>query len=389
MKRFRSVPEMLDALQIVWQPSPPGASAKTAAATEKSVPEIVFGPVRHHEVVQAEIVPPGRGSPRPPATPFAVAPSPYPTQRPVAVPAAQAGTSGSTKALIIVAIILVLHFNPFLVPLAAVLGVGFLAYLGVRKLTGGTPRGHTLANLEQPHRPWADSKAVLAAARAKLRNKPFSEHVSELTGSMLLAAFVSAVLCLAFLLFEGKALDGSNTGWAKFAWLASVSTLGSWLLLTLAKFWEADAGDHFRRRVVMLAAGLAIGTIACGIGSLLLLDLPDQAGWTAPTIADETWLSHLYGKNGAPLATYLVFFAGLFAVLRWWRPMDPLRKVRLSIGSTVVCLLWVWLMCQSLCEFPQPWGFVVAATMSVAVQLAAPWVTPAERVALVQQPREV
>ena len=160
-------------------------------------------------------------------------------------------------------------------------------------------------------------------------------------------------------------------------------------MLALAKFWEADAGDHFRRRVVMLAAGLALGTIACGIGSLLLLDLPDQAGWTAPTIADETWLSHLYGKNGAPLATYLVFFAGLFAVLRWWRPMDPLRRVRLSIGSTAVCLFWVWLMCQALCEFPQPWGFVVAATISVAVQLAAPWVTHGERIALVQQSREV
>ncbi len=389
LKRFRSVQEMLDALQIVWQPPAPGVRAKPAVAAEKTAPEIVFGPVRHHEVVQAEIVSPGHGSPRPQATPFAVRPPPHPTHRPAGLPAATAGMTGSTKALIIIAIILVLHFNPMLVPLAAVLGMGFLVYLGLRKLTGRSPRRHTLAELEQPHRPRPDSGAVLAAARAKLRNKPLSEHVSELTGSMLLAAFISAVLCLAFLLFEGTALDGSNVGWAKFAWLASVSTIGSWILLTLAKFWEADAGDHFRRRVVMLAAGLALGAIAWGISSLLLVNFPDQAGWMAPTFSDETWLSHLYGKNGSSLATYLVFFGGLLAVLRWWRPMDPLRRVRLSIGSTAVCLLWVWLMCQTLCEFPQPWGFVAAAAISVAVQLAAPWVTPAERIALVQQPREV
>jgi hypothetical protein len=68
--------------------------------------------------------------------------------------------------------------------------------------------------------------------------------------------------------------------------------------------------------------------------------------------------------------------------------MDPLRKSRLSIWTTAVCLLWAWVM-HSLCSFPQPWGFILAATMSVAVQLAAPWVSPAERVALVHQPREV
>lgn len=393
-KRFRSVPEMLDALQIVWQPASRRAEVRTAAATEKAAPEMVFGPVRHHEVVAAEIVSPGpnspgRNSPRPQTPPSAARRSPPPGPRPAAGPGTWAGMSGSTKALIAVAVILVLHSNPMLVPLAAVLGVGFLAYLGIHKLTAGAPRGQTLANLEQPLRPRLDSGAVLAAARAKLRNKPLSEHASELTGSMLLAAFISAVLCLAFLLFEGTALDGSNTGWATFAWLASVSTIGAWILLTLAKFWEASPGEHFRRRVVMLAAGLALGTVACGLSYLLLLDLPDQHGWTVPAISNGTWLSHMYGKNGAPLAAYQLFFAGLFAVLRWWRPMDPLRKVRLSIGSTVVCLLWAWVIQNSVCDVPQPWGFFVAATISVAVQLAAPWVTPAERVALVQQPREV
>lgn len=385
-KRFRSVQEMLDALQIVWKPASPSADARAAEASQKATPEIVFGPLRHHEIVQAEIVTPGRDSPRLQTPSPAAGRSSQGGQRAAVIPTGWAAMSGSTKALIIVALILVLHFNPFLVPLAAVLGMGFLAYLGIRKLTCGGPRRGTLADLERPPKLRPDSGAVLAAARARLKNKPLSEHVSELTGSMLLAAFISAVLCLVFLLVEGTVLDGSNAGWAAFAWLASVSTIGAWILLTLAKFWETDPGDHFRRRVVMLAAGLALGTIAWGISGFLLVDLPDR--WPEHAISSSSWLSGVYGRDFAPLAACQVFFAGLFAVLRWWRPMEPLRRVRLSIASTAVCLLWAWAM-HLLCEFPTPWGFVVAATISVAIQLAAPWVTPAERIELVQQPREV
>ena len=122
---------------------------------------------------------------------------------------------------------------------------------------------------------------------------------------------------------------------------------------------------------------------------MLLVDIPDHDHWTLHSIGVSGWLPNMYGQDGAPLlSAYLVYFAGLFAILRWWRPIDPLRKVRLSIGSTAVCLLWAWVM-HSLCEFPQPWGFFVAATVSVAVQLAAPWVNPAERVALVHQTQEV
>jgi hypothetical protein len=99
-------------------------------------------------------------------------------------------------------------------------------------------------------------------------------------------------------------------------------------------------------------------------------------------------LPAVHNDDGSPLfGAYLIYFAGLFAVLRWWRQMDPLRKARLSIWTTAVCLLWAWVM-HSLCRFPQPWGFILAATMSVAVQLAAPWISPGERVALAHRPQE-
>lgn len=382
LKRFRNVSEMLDALQIVWHPAAGSGSARGV------MPDIVFGPVRHREIVNAQIVSPGcrvspvQGAPRVGAAPAYVRGG-HPATKPWS-----GNMSGSTKALLIVAIILVLHFNPLLIPLGAVLGLGYLCYLGVRKVTGGAPRRETLAQLERPRSPAASSAAQLASARAKLKKKPIGEHLTELTGSMLSAAFISAVLTLVILLLQDSTLDGSNTGWAIYAWLVSVSTIGSWILLTLAKFWEADAGEHFGRRFVMLAAGLAIGAAACGLGHGLLLDVPDQDHWTMHAFGHAAWLPAMHGSDGSPLfPAYLIYFAGLFAVLRWWRQMDPLRKGRLSLWTTAVCLLWAWVM-HSLCSFPQPWGFILAATMSVAVQLAAPWVSPAEQVALAQSPRE-
>jgi len=367
-KRFRNVAEMLDALQ---------RSAK---------PDIVFGPLRHQAVVDAEIVSPGCGSrqrqPLPRATVAAARGGAV-----VPKPAAN-GMTSSTKALLIVAIVLVLHFNPLLIPLGIVLGVGYLGYQGIRKLTSGTPRRDTLTQLERPRSVASENAALLAAVRSQLKKQPFRKRAAQWNGSLLAAGFVSAVLTLTVLLLQGSILDGSNTGWAVWAWLASVSTLGSWILLTMAKFWEADMGEHLHRRFAMLGAGLAIGAIACGLGHWLMLDMPDQDHWTAHAFRQAAWLPAVHNDDGSPLfGAYLIYFAGLFAVLRWWRQMDPLRKARLSIWTTAVCLLWAWVM-HSLCRFPQPWGFILAATMSVAVQLAAPWISPGERVALAHRPQE-
>jgi len=367
-KRFRNVAEMLQALQPAGAPDP----------------EIVFGPVRHQAIVDAEIVSAGRGprqSPAPHAS--AAARGGHPAGSP-----APCGMTGSTKALLIVAVVLVLHFNPLLIPLGIVLGVGYLGYLGVRKLTGGLWRRDPPTQLERPRNVAADSAALLSAVRMRLKQKPFRQCAAEWTGSLLSAAFVSAVLTLTVLLLQGSVLDGSNTGWAVWAWLASVSTLGSWILLTMAKFWEADVGEHFRRRFAMLGAGLAIGAVACALGHWLMLDMPDRDHWTAHAFRQAAWLPALHRNDGSPLfGAYLIYFAGLFAVLRWWRQMDPLRKARLSIWTTAVCLLWAWVM-HSLCRFPQPWGFILAATMSVAVQLAAPWISPGQRAALAQRPQD-
>ena len=87
----------------------------------------------------------------------------------------------------------------------------------------------------------------------------------------------------------------------------------------------------------------------------------------------------MYASDGSPLLpAFLVYFAGLFVILRWWKQSDPLRNTRLSLWATAACVLWAFIL-NMFWQFPQPWGFMLAAVVSVAVQLAAPWMSPQER----------
>jgi hypothetical protein len=65
-------------------------------------------------------------------------------------------------------------------------------------------------------------------------------------------------------------------------------------------------------------------------------------------------------------------------VLRWWRQADPLRQTRLSLWTTAVSAGWAWLL-HLVWPFPQPWGFMLAMTISLAVQLSTPWFSPPKR----------
>ena len=71
----------------------------------------------------------------------------------------------------------------------------------------------------------------------------------------------------------------------------------------------------------------------------------------------------------AQVPAYLVFFAGAFAILRWWRQADPLRPSRLGIWRTAVCLLGA-LIVQVFVPFPS--GFFILVCTAIAVQIAAP-----------------
>lgn len=282
-------------------------------------------------------------------------------------------SSTPAKLLLLIGLGLLLVFNPWLVPFGLIIAVPYLIYVSVRALSGGSQeyRSTAIRHADVNWRP---------LARDALRRKPAADRISELTGSMLSAAFICAAICLAMLMVLGQPFEnGDVETWSRFAWLTVASTAGAWLLLALGKFWESSDGDRLRRRVVMLFAGAFIGAIAFGTGRLLMIEIPNFDEWTVTTIGSNQWSHNFYTADGvARLPAYMIYFAGLFVILRWWTQADPLRGSRLSLFATSACVFWAWIM-YMFCQFPQPWGLIIAATVSIAVQLSSPWVTNKER----------
>jgi len=211
----------------------------------------------------------------------------------------------------------------------------------------------------------------LAQTTMHLPAKTGRERFMELTGSLLFAAPVAAVMCVVMGILRGEAPRPEQ-----FAWLTLVSTIGAWLVLVSAKFWEGKNGEPNVRRFVQMLLGLGLGVVAWGGKEWLLVGLPYE--WTDPA-GQHALGEQMFGDGftdkagGAPtLMGHMAYFAFLLMVLRWWHQADPLRPARLSLWPVVVTAGWAWIL-QFFWSYPQPWGVMIAATMSVAVQLASPW----------------
>ena len=124
------------------------------------------------------------------------------------------------------------------------------------------------------------------AALRDIAAKPLRDKLSELLGSMIVAALVATVAaCI------GPMVLGSQPGSERFAmyfWLATIGTLGSWAILVPAKLTEGKLEDQVPMRVTLLAAGATVGVAAWLLGEALLLKSP---GWHDPIDAGRGLIS--------------------------------------------------------------------------------------------------
>lgn len=203
------------------------------------------------------------------------------------------------------------------------------------------------------------------------------ERFTELTGSMLAGAAVAAAISLVLLMMT------DNLRPDLFAWLAIVSTVGTWGVLISAKSWEGTRVEVLPRRFVLLVVGLALGAVAYGVHTALLVDLPYSTNIDAVSQTNGTWAEtstartirdSLFDEHGAPkLTAYLAYFGLLFPVLRWWELADPLRRSRVKLWSAFGCGLWAFVL-SLFWQFPSGAGMAVAFTIACSVQLVSPWV---------------
>jgi len=218
-----------------------------------------------------------------------------------------------------------------------------------------------------------------------LAAKPLREKVSELVGSMLLAAMFSALSAGFVFLFLAK-LPASEQ-WATYLWLASVGTLGSWTVLIPAKFAEGKLEDQVPMRLTLLSLGAVVGLFGWFMSDLLLMKSP---GFVEPVdvgrgLVTHEMLGYAEGTGNIPgPISFVAYFAFLFLIMRWWRQAEFTRSSRMSLWNVIICVATAWIL-HTFWWFPQPTGMMAAGVIAVAVQLASPWMPPSRRRAISEQ----
>lgn len=211
--------------------------------------------------------------------------------------------------------------------------------------------------------------------RSRLRNKSILQRTRELSGSMLMAAVVAAVVGVFTTVAATRSVGVEYGQWAPlYTWLTISSTVAAWSVLGFSKLWEGSVGDAAIRRFCLLVAGMFVGCFISGVASLLMLDpvyLISSAGDVRSALGTD--IPVLYDVTGRPKTlAYAGYFGGLFLTLRWWLAADPLRAARLSFWSTIVALIAA--MVGSFFVLPIPSGFLVVLTAMIAIQLSATWI---------------
>ncbi|MGV3485664.1 MAG: serine/threonine-protein kinase [Planctomycetaceae bacterium] len=319
----------------------------------------------------------------------AVVPSPEPVARAVSNGIEDIRTwwrsvhlTSTQRAVLITLLVVGLAINTrWLLPLLSLLGIVYVPYYIIRQmLLGSTPgvsyqEAHQLAVAAQSRPKPLSKKRWMQIKRIELSSKRASTQLAELSGSWTAATIASVLCALAAGLIGVRNGTATADTIAPYAWVGVMTLVTAMATLAMGKLWEANEGDPLRRRMVMLGVGGGVGALAYLIANFLMLDLNAGLG----RISDTELPSALYQSDGTPrLSAYMVHFALLLAVIRWWRTTDPLRRTRLSLWSVFAVTVVDW-MIQQLVPIGQPFAMLVAAGTVIAIQTGAPWENPKQR----------
>lgn len=160
--------------------------------------------------------------------------------------------------------------------------------------------------------------------------------------------------------------------------------IASWAILLVSKTREGcGAGGHMRR-LTFVAAGILVGVFAYGFDQTLMMNLTGLEDLGSKGLFVSVGEHSLTDMNHQPtLAAYIVFFAGLFGLRRWWWHADAFRSRRLRI-STALLTLALGYGLTIVFAFPNMWGMMWALAISAVVQLSSVWTPKSNRSKLVE-----
>ncbi len=201
---------------------------------------------------------------------------------------------------------------------------------------------------------------------------------SEVSGSWIGSTAVISVFSALAVLFQigsGQQLQPQLVG---MAWAAVVALMTAWIAIGFGKRWQREEGDWAIRSFVQLTSGFAIGYVAYLLSNYLMVPWAEIGQRRLGELPVTRW-SGFFGPSGEPLLpAFLAYFALLMGITQWWKQVDPLRRARFSFWSVIWTVLGASLV-YLIIPFPQPWGAIIAAGTSIAIQLSSPWINSDER----------
>jgi len=160
-----------------------------------------------------------------------------------------------------------------------------------------------------------------------------------------------------------------------------ITMLASWAILVPSKLWEGRTGDMLFRRLTLASLGAGIGYIAWLLPHYMMIaeDTLFQGHNSHNVMMGRIQIAD--GSNFATPACFMIYFAALFALRRWWWQADSFRRSRFRVSSSLLTLLLGVVITGVLIDFalPESLGAVWALAISSVVQLSAGWTPPEER----------
>ncbi len=223
-----------------------------------------------------------------------------------------------------------------------------------------------------------------AAKRRQLGLVSTTNSLADVTGGWFTSSIVLAVFCSLVAVFQIGTGHAGQAQLISIAWTAIVSMICAWSVIALGKRWQSSEGDWAVRSFIQVTVGLGIGWLAYVLSDFLAVGWSSSSGpeWQSQFASESAptrrWPGFFDAQGQPLLPAFLAYFPLMMGLVHWWKQVDPLRRTQFSLLSVIWSVIAAWLV-HLLIPFPLPWGAVVAAGTSVAVQLASPWLDPEER----------
>jgi serine/threonine protein kinase len=291
--------------------------------------------------------------------------------------------------LLLVAGFLILANWVWLVPMLTLVACVYVPYYIIRQMVLHSRRqpsyaeAQRIATVVAPQRQAISPSAWRNGVRNELRAKPTLHRLAELNTSWIAAMVSVAGLTLVAGVIGLDNVPVFASSIAPYAWLAVIVLSATCGILGLGKLWECDEGESLPRRLVLAGVGAGVGFLAYTAGGFLMIPLDQGLIRDIPS----SFSMNLYSGDGPHATAFMAHFALLFVCLRWWKPVDPLRRKRLSLWSVAVAVAAGWAVHQVL-PITGAIGMWSAGGIAIAVQLSAPWVNSRTSQRNLSQPQQ-